>query len=141
MPFIPRRAVLGLSMLILSLAGCADSDAATTAPTRTWGKTYMTGAWLGALGMNEEYDWTFAADGKFKGVDPAGKQPAATGRWSVDGTTLRLAVVDVRGNTAEEPFVAKVIDADHVELGSKDFGAVFKLRRKTTATTAPTTRP
>jgi hypothetical protein len=57
---------------------------------------------------------------------------------------LKLSVVTVRGKTNEEPFVAKVIDADHVELGSKDFGAVFKLRRKTAGTqpaTKATTQP
>jgi hypothetical protein len=126
-------------MLLGLLAGCSDG-AATAQPPNTFGKQYMTGTWLGVLGTNEEREWDFAPDGTPTATDPASKLPKQSVRWAVDGSTLKVTTVDARGKTNVDPFEAKLIDADHVNLASRDFGSVFKLRRKGAAT-QPATQP
>ena len=135
------RHMLALVRLSIALcisacvAGCSDSSAARLPPVpSTVNAQFMTGNWIGALGTNETYQWSFTADGAVAVTDPTGTRPGFSGRWSLDGPTLILTITTSRGKTNTDRFETTVRDADNIDVASKDFGAVFKLRRLFAAT-------
>ena len=136
---MPRmRATVGLCLALFigaCVAGCSDSSASPLPPVpSTVNAQFMTGNWIGALGTNEAYQWSFSADGAVAMTDPTATRPGASGRWSLDGSTLVLTMTTPRGKTNTNRFETTVRDADNIEVASKDFGAVFKLRRLFAAT-------
>jgi len=136
---MPR--MLGLVRLSLALfisagvAGCSDSSAAPLPPVpSTVNAQFMIGNWIGALGTNDAYQWSFSADGAVAATDPTATSPGFSGKWSLDGSTLVLTMTTARGKTNTDQFETTVRDADNIELASKDFGAIFKFRRLFAAT-------
>ena len=123
-----RSGVVVVLVLAFLPAACSDSSASPPPVPSTINAEFMTGMWVGALGTHDTLVWAFAADGTLTATDPTGKQPPFAAKWAISGSTLTISA-NVRGKTNDEPFEGKVLDADHVDLGSKDFGAVFHLRR------------
>ena len=133
---MPALVRLSLALLISAcVAGCSDSSAAPVPPVpSTVNAQFMTGNWIGALGTNDAYQWSFTADGAVAATDPSAFRPGFSGKWSLDGSTLVLTMTTARGKTNTDRFETTVRDADNIDVASKDFGAVFKLRRLFAAT-------